>query len=108
MCADRIAADLDAAATVHAARLQIVEAIAPLAASPLDERAADRMRRALERARPPKVRAALSRLGQGHPRPPLRLIPTTAGRTGPADGCSPPHPPVRLVRSCQLPGEGAA
>lgn len=106
MCADRIAGDLAAAATVHAARLQIVAAIAPLVASPLDERAADRMRRALERAHSPKIRAALSRLaGTGQSRPPLRLVATTAGGAATTDRQA---PPVALVRPCQLSREGAA
>lgn len=106
MCADRTAADLAAAATVHAARVQIVEAISSLAASPLDERAADRMRLALDQAASPKMRAALSKLnGAQKSRPPLRLVTTTAGRAGTERRQA---PPVTLVQPCQLPGEGAA
>lgn len=106
MRTDRTAGDLAAVATVHAARLQIVAAIGILAASPLDERAAERMRLALERAMSPQVRAALSKLsGADDSRPPLRLVTTTAGRAGTARRQA---PPVALVRSCQLSGEGAA
>lgn len=106
MCADRTAVALAAVATVHAARLQIVEAISSLAASPLDERAADRMRLALDRAASPKLRAALSKLGEAEEsRPPLRLVTTTAGRAGTDRRQA---PPVKLVQPCQLSGEGAA
>lgn len=54
-------ADLRDAALVHAARREIDTAIAALAASPLDEAAAEQMRRVL--ARGDGARAALNRLG---------------------------------------------
>lgn len=67
--------DLNEAA-VDAACQQIVQAIGPLAASPLDERAAARMRVALQRAEPAAVRRALRRLRRpGEPRPPLTAVP---------------------------------
>lgn len=51
------------AATIHAARRDVVRAVAALAASPLDERAADRMRAALSRAASPTVQGAVGRIG---------------------------------------------
>ncbi|GAA1435919.1 hypothetical protein GCM10009616_34370 [Microlunatus lacustris] len=51
------------AATIHAARRDVVQAVAVLAASPLDERAADRMRAALSRAASPAVQGAVGRIG---------------------------------------------
>lgn len=56
------APDLVDAATVHAARRDVVQAVAALAASPLDERAADRMRAALARATSPTVQRAVGRI----------------------------------------------
>ena len=50
------------AAAVAAAREEIVRALGPLAASPLNEPAVQRMRRALARADSPAVRAAVRRL----------------------------------------------
>ena len=50
------------AATVHAARRNVVQAVAALAASPLDEQAADRMRAALARATSPTVQRAVGRI----------------------------------------------
>lgn len=50
------------AATVHAARRDVVQAVAALAASPLDEQAADRMRAALARATSPTVQRAAGRI----------------------------------------------
>ena len=93
--------DLVDAATVHAASRGVVHALAPLAASPLDEHAAARMRQALTRATSPTVREALRRLvatprpGIAGSRPPLAAVPDqpcspTSGR--PDDvrlGCSP-------------------
>lgn len=66
---------LDAAA-VWAAREQVVAALGPLAASPLDEMACARMRLALARASSPEVRAAIRRLPRppGLLRPRLRLV----------------------------------
>jgi len=60
------AAELAAAAVAHAARAGVLAAIGELAASPLDQRSAVRMRTALSRASSPPVRAALLRLGAGH------------------------------------------
>lgn len=72
----RPADDLAAAAAVHAARQEIVQALGPLAASPLDEQATIRMRRALERAESPAVRRALRRVSRpGESRPPLQAVP---------------------------------
>ena len=51
------------AATVHAARREVVQAVAALAVSPLDEQAADRMRTALTRATSPAVKRAAGRIG---------------------------------------------
>ena len=50
------------AATVHAARRDVVQAVAALAASPLNEQAADRMRAALARATSPTVQRAAGRI----------------------------------------------
>lgn len=54
--------ELGDAATVHAARRDVVQAVAVLAASPLDEQAADRMRVALARATSPTVQRAVGRI----------------------------------------------
>lgn len=64
------------AAAAWAAREQIVAAVGPLAASPLDEMACARMRRALARANTPELRAAIRRLPRpaGLQRPRLRLV----------------------------------
>jgi hypothetical protein len=62
MSTDRVAQDLADAAAVHAAREDIVRALGPLAAAPLDEQAVTSMRRALRRAGSPRVRAALLRV----------------------------------------------
>lgn len=56
------APELVDAATVHAARRDVVQAVAALAASPLDERAADRMRAALARATSPTVQRSVGRI----------------------------------------------
>lgn len=56
------------AATVHAARRDVVQAVAALAASPLDEAAADRMRAALARATSPTVQRAAGRIGSARGR----------------------------------------
>lgn len=112
---DRAAAEapeLADAATVHAARKDIVQALGPLAASPLDEQAVERMRRALARADSPAVKAALRRLRvavrPAVPRRPfLVALPTIADR---ALGSRPLAPRPR-ARPCQLaaaPGAGGA
>ncbi len=54
--------ELTDAAAVHAAMTQVNRAIGPLAASPLDTKAATSMRAALDRATSPAVRTALQRL----------------------------------------------
>jgi hypothetical protein len=66
---------LDAAA-VWAVREEIVAALGPLAASPLDEMACERMRRVLARANTPQIRAAVRTLRRpaGPQRPLLRLV----------------------------------
>lgn len=64
------ARDLAAAAEVHAARRKIDGAIADLAASPLDEAAANRMREVLGSAGLRKARTAFLRLA--HPAPASR------------------------------------
>jgi len=99
---NRAPRDLVDAAAVHAAREEIVQALGPLAASPLDEQATTRMRVALERVESPAVRRAIRRLSQpGESRPPLTVIAATAAdRTG---GARPQAPPV-VRRSCQLIG----
>ncbi len=101
---DRAAAEapeLADAATVHAAREDIVQALGPLAASPLDEQAVERMRRALARADSPAVKAALRRLRvavrPAMPRPFLVALPTIADR---ALGSRLPAPRPR-ARPCQ-------
>lgn len=98
----RIPADLSDAAAVHAAREEIIRALAPLVASPLDEDAVARMRRALESAGSDEVRRAVRRLRAREDRPPLVLV-ATADRAGDARQA----PPVfRAV--CSAPGGGAA
>lgn len=80
--AARDARELADAATVHAAREGVVHALAPLAASPLDEQAADQMRLALAKATSPKVREALRRLvatPRPTQRPTLAAVPSTTG-----------------------------
>lgn len=67
--------DLADAAEVLAARDAIVDAVASLAASPLDEPAAGAMRAALDRAASPVVRRAIGRL-RGGPR--LAAVPRPA------------------------------
>lgn len=78
--------ELTDAATVHAAREGVVHALAPLAASPLDEHAAAQMRQALAKASAPRVREALRRLVATPPRPTQRptliAVPSTAGGGG--------------------------
>ena len=99
----RIPADLSDAAAVHAAREEIIRALAPLVASPLDEDAVARMRRALESAGSDEVRRAVRRLRAREDRPPGVVV-ATADRAGDA---RPQAPPVfRAVRSA--PGGGAA
>lgn len=56
--------ELDAAASVHAARQCVISAVAGLASSPLDQQAAAQMREALARADSTRVRSALARLSQ--------------------------------------------
>ena len=107
----RAAADLDAAAAVHAAREEIVQALGPLAASPLDEQATARMRQALERAQSPAVRRAVRRIsGPGESRPPLVAVPTrgdgAASRVAPAVATAPLMAPV--VGSSMCAPSGAA
>lgn len=98
----REARELADAATVHAAREDIVQALGPLAASPLDEQAVERMRRALAKADSPAVRKALRRLSSlvrpPATRPVLVSVPSIADR---ATGSRPqaPQPPGR---PCQL------
>jgi hypothetical protein len=57
-----VARDVAAAAAVHAAKREVDGAIAELAASPLDEAAADRMREVLASSKLRKARRVLSRL----------------------------------------------
>lgn len=57
------------AATVHAARRDVVQAVAALAVSPLDEQAADLMRAALTRATSPAVKRAVGRIGSSRGTP---------------------------------------
>lgn len=63
------ARDLSAAATAHAAREQILSALGDLAARPLDEHAAQRMRQALAQAGSVVVREALTHLETVAPAP---------------------------------------
>lgn len=67
--ADDDARDLSAAATAHAAREQILSALGDLAARPLDEHAAQRMRQALTQASSSVVRDALTHLETVAPAP---------------------------------------
>ena len=60
----REARDLSDAAAVHAARQDIATAIASLAARPLEELAAEQMRRALTRSTSASVRRSLRRLAE--------------------------------------------
>lgn len=100
----REARDLADAATVHAAREGVVHALAPLAASPLDEQAAARMRQALAKADSPGVREALRRLvatpRRSSQRPTLSAVPSPAGgdsgpdRLAPTNPIPSPHPPT--------------
>jgi hypothetical protein len=59
---DDEARELEDAAAVHAAREDIARAVGELAARPLDEQAAERMRRALARASSARVRGAVRRI----------------------------------------------
>ncbi len=107
---DRAAQDLADAAAVHAAREEIVQALGPLAASPLDEQAADRMRQALERVQSAAVRCALRRLaGRGELRPPLVAVPAGGERSAAARSQAPPlvvsHGVARLL---PVPSAGGA
>ena len=98
------------AAAVHAAREEIVQALGPLAASPLDEQATARMRSALERAESPAVRRAIRRLLRpGERRPPLVVVSTSAEGEGVAQPQAPPARAqiFRLVSEEFAPG-GAA
>lgn len=72
------APELVDAATVHAARRDVVQAVAALAASPLSERAADRMRAALARATSPTVQRAVDRIASPR-RPPAAKRATLVG-----------------------------
>lgn len=56
------ASDLADAAAVVAAREEVIAALGPLAACPLDVRAVEAMRAALARISSPALRAALARL----------------------------------------------
>lgn len=101
--AARDASELDDAATVHAAREGVVHALAPLAASPLDEQAAAQMRQALAKATSPRVREALRRLvatprATGASRPLLAAVPLTAGRE---PGAAHQAPVSADARPCQ-------
>lgn len=69
------------AATVHAAREEIVQALGPLAASPLNEDAAGRMRIALERMETPAVRDAVRRMARPEDARPSLLVVTTPDGT---------------------------
>lgn len=81
----RAAGDLADAAAVHAAREEIVQALGPLAARPLDEQATSMMRNALERAESPVVRDAIRRLAKpGERRRTLAAVATPADDTDPA------------------------
>lgn len=98
------ARELADAATVHAVREDIVQALGPLAASPLDEQAVERMRRALARADSPAVRAALRRLRVAvtppSPRRPFLVpIPSTADRASVLrpQAPRPPGQPCQLI-----------
>jgi hypothetical protein len=77
-----IARDVAAAAAVHAARREVDGAIAALAASPLDEAAADRMREVLGSSRLRKARRALTRI---QPRRPHLSVVTEVSRADRAD-----------------------
>jgi hypothetical protein len=57
-----MAGDVAAAAAVHAARREVDGAIAALAASPLDEAAADRVREVLASSKLRRARRALTRI----------------------------------------------
>lgn len=77
------ARELTDAAQVHTAREEVRRAISALAASPLDERASDRMRRALRRSSTRPVRDAVRRLNGSAPTGPVRLaaVPTDTAST---------------------------
>lgn len=78
MTDDDLLADLNAAAAVHTQRRLIGDAIADLAASPLDEAAADRMRAVLASPELRRARRVLHRLARSQQqvarRPRLHLV----------------------------------
>ncbi len=93
---DPAAQELADAAAVYAAREEIIRALGPLAASPLDERAADGMRAALERVQSPAVRRAVRRLKRpaSDSRPHLFSLPGGAERAGRSSSDGSPGPPL--------------
>ena len=102
MSSDRTAGDLADAAAVHAAREQIVSAIAPLAVRPLDQQAAAQMRVALERLDSPQVRAAVRRLSRDEERRPFLRVVTTSADRDPGPGREAPS--VSPLGPCQPTG----
>jgi hypothetical protein len=72
--------ELRAAAAIHAARQELLQAVSVLACTPLDEHAAQRMRAALERVGSPAVKAALRRISSPAPssRPFLTVVDTSS------------------------------
>lgn len=83
--------DLVDAATVHAARDSVVQALGPLAARPLDERARDEMIEALDRAGSPAVRAAIRRMTRpGDARPTLVVVTPSSERVAEQRPAEPP------------------
>ena len=104
---DRAAQDLADAAAVYAAREEIVQALGPLAASPLNEQAAARMRQALARVESLAVRHALRRLSwRGEPRPPLMPVLTSAERPRSSRAQAPLGIASRVPRLLPVPSGG--
>lgn len=88
---DRVGGELAAAAAVRAAREDVIQALGPLAACPLDEQAVDQMRRALAAADSVAVRLALRQLIR-HPgaRASLASVPDVGlGDDGPVGSLGP-------------------
>lgn len=80
--------ELRAAAAVHAAREQLLQAVSSLACTPLDQHAAQQMREALARAESPAVKAALRRITPKSARPRLTVVETSPSETCTARGAA--------------------
>ncbi len=91
----RDAAGLCSPAELYVARMELVQKLGPLAASPLDEQVTPRMLRVLQGAQSSAVRRAVGRTRRpGEPRPPLVSIPRTADEAASGRRLTPPVPLV--------------